>query len=509
MPITFPQINPGLLQGAAPTGLSNLLPAFMAGQQWQQQQDVSEATVREKMQNIANMNAVSARKLKQQEAYQTAVSLLDREDPDYGPKLFEIQSKFPDVISAPQIGLLKEPDQPTPVSVPEKIKIAQFMTDDLEEQREIVRSQIPDKATADKLTNAMAEAAAIYPYPAEVDDIAKAAIDKERRDYLLKRTLKEEGDVIIKMPPGPKAGEEALYKWFVDEERGYMEEARQAQKDLIASHQILRILQESGIQTGALAGSTLKIKKLAIAMFPSLKETWGEGIAEAEAVTAFGNRLALALKKEMPGPLSDKDVRFMQESSPGLERTPEGNLILLSLLIRRQERSIVWGRMITEYAKQSESGFVDRGVDEWVNEQPAWQPYRVITEADGTTTGGLTNGYKAGRIITDILQTIDANDEQATQKLDGLPNYTVYYLLGSDGKKRVKMKMPGTETPAETEVEPTTTLPYGTLIQYWQESGMDPLRQLEIMLENAEAGVSGPDPRQIREAIELYKAGKY
>jgi hypothetical protein len=513
MPITVPQINPTLLQGAAPSGLSNLLPGYLAGTKLAQQRQVaesqtraSEATYQETLRNAANL----ARKRQRQDDYEVEVSALDITAADYRTKLFDIQTRYPDVVTSPQTALLPEDTTPTPVTDPEKIKIAKFLApDDVAEQQKIVRSLIEDPEATEKVTNAMLEAAEIYPYPAAATAEQTETVDKQRRDYLLKRTLKEEGDIVIKMPPGPKAGEEALYKWFVDEERGWMEEARQAQKDLIASHQILRILQKSGIRTGALAGFTLGIKKLAIAMWPSLKETWGEGIAEAEAVTAFGNRLALALKKEMPGPLSDKDVRFMQESSPGLERTPEGNLILLSLLIRRQERSIVWGRMITEYAKQSESGFVDRGVDEWVNEQPAWQPYRVIMQDDGTTTGGLTTGYKAGRIITDILQTIDANDGQATQKLDGLPNYTVYYLLGSDGKKRIKMKMPGTATPAATTAEPTTALPFETAIKNWIRDGMDPLRQLEIMLENAEAGATFPDPRKVQRAMELYKAGKY
>ena len=514
MPITVPQINPTLLQGAAPSGLSNLLPGYLAGQKLAQQRQVAEsqarageATYQETLRNAAN----AARQLKRQEAYEAAVAGLDVTLPGDRAKLYQIQSQYPDIVT-PQSALLpEEPDLPTPVADPEKIKIAKFLApDDVAEQQKIVRSLIEDPESTEKVTNAMVEAATIYPYPEGADDAAKVAIDKQRRDYLLKRTLKEEGDVVIKMPPGPAAGAPALFEWYVEREKKWTEDARQAQKDLIASHQIRRILQESYIRTGALAGFTLGAKKVAIAMFPGLEDSLGEGIPEAEAVKAFGNRLALALKKEMPGPLSDKDVAFMQESSPGLGRTPAGNLILLSLLIRRQERAILWGRMITEYAKQSKTGFVDRDVDEWVNEQPAWEPYKVVVQDDGTTTGGLTNGYKAGRIITDILQTISTDDPQGTQKLDGLPNYTVYYLKGSDGKKEVKMKMPGTTTPAATTVEPTTALPFEGLIKGWIETGMDPLGQLEKILEDiVDAGASYPQEKDVREAIELYKAGKY
>jgi len=470
MPITVPQINPTLLQGAAPAGLSNLLPGYLAGTKLAQEREVAqskvratEATYQETLKNAANL----ARKRKRQEAYETAVAGLDVTLPGDRAKLYQIQSQYPDIVT-PQTALLpEEPDPPTPETVPEKIKLVQFMhPDDLEKQRELLGGMIEDPETADKVTSAMTNAAAMFPYPggqtaeqiAVSDPTKKAEIDKQRiewmKGYLEKGPLvKIEGDDPAKFLKD---------KWIKDETR-IEDDARTALNGLVTSHQMLRILQQGDFRTGAMAGLVLKLKKIGIAMWPSLADTMGEGIPEAEAFKAFGNRLALELKKEMPGPLSDKDVAFMQESSPGLERTLGGNLILLSLLIRRQERAILYGRLATDYAEQSETGYVDRNFNEWVNEHPRWEKYKVITEADGSTTGGLTDGYRAGALIQDILTTIDANDEDATQKLDGLPNYTVYYLE-RDGKKEIKMKMPGTATPAETvpaptvqTVQPTTT----------------------------------------------------
>jgi len=425
--------------------------------------------------------------------------------------LYQIQSQYPDIVT-PQSALLpEEPDLPTPVADPEKIKIAKFLApDDVAEQQKIVRSLIESPGAADKVTNAMVEAATIYPYPEGANDADKVAIDKQRRDYLLKRTLKEEGDVVIKMPPGPEAGQEKLYEFFVTEEKRIKDDAREAENDLIQSHQMLRILQEGGFRTGALAAFGLQAKKIGIALFPGLEEKLAPGIAEAEAYTAFGNRAALSLKKMMPGPLSDKDIQFIMNSAPGLARTPEGNLILLSLMIRRNERRMLYGRLATKYAQQSESGFVDRGFDEWVNEQPEWDEYRVVTE-----------GYQQGNLVTEILTTIDADDEQGTQKLDALPNYTVYYLE-RDGKKEIEMKMPGTATPDETVPEPTvqtvqptpteTGLPYFDAIKAWEKEERDVLALLKsglLPITEDMAPRIVAQQRELRRAIELYQAGKY
>ena len=507
MPITVPQINPTLLQGAAPAGLSNLLPGYLAGQKLAQQRQVaesqtraSEATYQETLRNAANL----ARKRKRQEAYETAVAGLDVTLPGDRAKLYQIQSKYPDIVT-PQTALLPEDTTPTPVTDPEKIKIAKFLTDDPAEQKKIVRSLIEDPESTEKVTNAMVEAATIYPYPEGADDAAKVAIDKQRRDYLLKRTLKEEGDVVIKMPPGPEAGQEALYKYYVEREKQYVADATEAEKTLVQSHQMLRILQESGIRTGAMAGFFNQFKKVAIAMFPGLEDEWGEDIGAVDAVIALGNRAALALKKMMPGPLSDKDIKFIMDSAPGLARMEGGNLILLSLMIRGAERSMLYGRLATEYAQQNESGFVDRGFDEWVSAHPRWQQYKSVTD-----------GYKAGNYINDILTTIDSNDSEYTQKVDGLPNYTVYYAKNADGSKDILIKMPGTATPAATVTEPPvttkTSLPYFDAIKAWEADGKDVLALLESGLspitEDMDPRIANQQ-RELQRAIELYKAGKY
>jgi hypothetical protein len=509
MPITVPQINPTLLQGAAPSGLSNLLPGYLAGTKLAQQRQVAEsqarageATYQETLRNAAN----AARKLKRQEAYEAEVAALDVTLPGDRAKLYQIQSQYPDIVT-PQSALLpEEPDLPTPVADPEKIKIARFLApDDVAEQQKIVRSLIEDPESTEKVTNAMVEAATIYPYPEGADDAAKVAIDKQRRDYLLKRTLKEEGDVVIKMPPGPEAGQEALYKYYVEREKQFVADATEAEKTLVQSHQMLRILQESGIRTGAMAGFFNQFKKVAIAMFPGLEDEWGEDIGATDAVIALGNRAALALKKMMPGPLSDKDIKFIMDSAPGLARMEGGNLILLSLMIRGAERSMLYGRLATEYAQQNESGFVDRGFDEWVSKHERWQQYKSVTD-----------GYKAGNYINDILTTIDGSDPEYTQKVDGLPNYTVYYAKNADGSKDILMKMPGTATPAETVTEPPVTtetdLPYFDAITAWEADGKDVLALLEAGLQPITEDMDprlANQQRLLQRAIDLYKAGKY
>lgn len=54
-------------------------------------------------------------------------------------------------------------------------------------------------------------------------------------------------------------------------------------------------------------------------------------IAELGAsIKSMTNEIALTMRKEMPGQLSDKDVKFLLEMAPGLENTKEGSLLILA-----------------------------------------------------------------------------------------------------------------------------------------------------------------------------------
>ena len=493
MPIQVPTLNPDLLKGAAPSGFSNLVPHFLKGMevaQTQQKLDqdayLHNLAVKEKLQNLANMSRTADR----QEAYRDAVSKLDTDDPDYRTKLFNLQTRFSDVVDA-QIGLLPDP---VTQDFPEIIELAKFLyPDDETKQRSWIEKQKQTPENVEELTTVQRNIQFAYPddkeaqikamqeYLAGKEQSPTAAVinaralcgddeacfedamrqqifspektqtlttaqknakalypdtmdnfEELRREYIKKVTLKEDGTINFSptIDLGLKKGEEELYKLYVKNEERIQEQARAAEQTFLNTTQMLNILEKGDLRTGALAGLATRLRKIGIAMFPGLAEEWGTDIGLTEAFEAFGNRAALSLRKEMPGPLSERDVRFLQASAPGLPQTQEGNMVLLSLMIRGALRTRAYARFANQYA--TENNFVDRGFHAWLEEQEGWQQFK-----------GFTDGYQEDSNINKMLTTINHDDDNGVEKILKLPPYTVYYIKEEDGvTKTIHMTKP-------------------------------------------------------------------
>ena len=513
MPITVPQINPTLLQGAAPSGLSNLLPGYLAGQKLAQERQVAEsqirateATYQETLRNAAN----AARKLKRQEAYEAEVAALDINAADYRTKLFDIQTRFPDVVTSPQTTLLpKEPDPPTPETRTKEVKNAEFMfPDNLEAQRDSVAEQLRDRETATKTTTAITNAEYRYPYPVGATADQKAVIDQQRRDYVFEMTKKVP---LVTMTEARRqtAAEIKMDEAAVTRMTNIQNDRAEAEKDNIMAHQMLAILRlfgPAGVRTGAAENAKMRFKGVMKGIFSGLDF---EGLEIQQAFNAFGNRAALALKKMMPGPLSDKDIQFIMNSAPGLRMEEGGNYIMLSLLIHNSQRRILYEQLAAKYALEvSESGTVDYGFNEWVDKQPEWKEKLDFVRGMADDDGNV------------LFREIHENDKLSV--LEGLPDYTVYQYVRGSGDEKTKtfaIKMPvkteSRSVPAETVVPeatvtepPVTTetdLPFYDDIKRWESKGIDVLAILESGL-NAD---NGEARAMWQRAIDLYKAGKY
>jgi hypothetical protein len=95
----------------------------------------------------------------------------------------------------------------------------------------------------------------------------------------------------------------------------------------------MKELLDSGLQTGALATVSKTAKGLAQYLFPN---TPIDGLAEAEVFTALSNQLALLVRNPesgmgLPGATSNADLTFLKESVPGLQKSKEGNLMLIEV----------------------------------------------------------------------------------------------------------------------------------------------------------------------------------
>jgi len=96
---------------------------------------------------------------------------------------------------------------------------------------------------------------------------------------------------------------------------------------------IMKEILDSGLQTGALAGLSKTAKGFAQSLFPN---TPIDGLAEAEVFTALSNQLALLIRNPesgmgLPGATSNADLIFLKDSVPGLQKSPEGNLMLIEV----------------------------------------------------------------------------------------------------------------------------------------------------------------------------------
>ena len=110
-------------------------------------------------------------------------------------------------------------------------------------------------------------------------------------------------------------------------------EAFSSSANLRGKLDIMKEILDSGLQTGALAGLSKTAKGFAQSLFPN---TPIDGLAEAEVFTALSNQLALLVRNPesgmgLPGATSNADLVFLKESVPGLQKSPEGNLMLIEV----------------------------------------------------------------------------------------------------------------------------------------------------------------------------------
>ena len=117
----------------------------------------------------------------------------------------------------------------------------------------------------------------------------------------------------------------------------------------------LMLLLDEGVRTGRIESLSLPARQLAASLGIEV-----EGVPEQETFRALTNQLALRLRNPdsgmgLTGNTSNMDVRFLKESVPGLEKTPEGNRLLLELFLQVQRRKIVEANLAEQYAERNGS----------------------------------------------------------------------------------------------------------------------------------------------------------
>ncbi|MCF2523911.1 hypothetical protein [Bradyrhizobium sp. G127] len=177
----------------------------------------------------------------------------------------------------------------------------------------------------------------------------------------------------INMPPQEKAYDQAMGKELADMNIGIIKGAASARTSNANLDRLEQLLQDPGVYQGTAGEKVLQAKKIA----KSLGIDVGEGVGGAEAVQSISNQLALQARNPaggagMPGSMSDSDRAYLKEMQPGLEKTPDGNRLIVDVNRKLNQRAIDVEQFRQNYIKKKgrlDEGFY-RDLAEWSNSNP-------------------------------------------------------------------------------------------------------------------------------------------
>ncbi|TCR65437.1 hypothetical protein [Bosea sp. BK604] len=167
-----------------------------------------------------------------------------------------------------------------------------------------------------------------------------------------------------RMPEGETEYDKQAAKDFAEMNRDLIKGAQFANQKIATLNRLETLLTSPSVHTGAGAQMALQAARLGKSVFGI--ET--EGLGPSEAINAIANQFALELRNPsggagMPGALAGRDRDFLMSSTPGLERDPEGNRLLIDYMRRINQRSVEVERMRRDYVrtnKRLDEGFFDK-----------------------------------------------------------------------------------------------------------------------------------------------------
>lgn len=196
-------------------------------------------------------------------------------------------------------------------------------------------------------------------------DLDRGSISQSAFDAARKQTQAEKVEVAAAggttVNIGAGKGAERLAVRRADQFVDAQDEAFLAQESLARNQVVRDALSNPDVFTGA-GGN-------AVQFFKSTAQSLGfdvQGVADAEIVQNVANRIALSLKEELPGPLSDSDRKFLQSLPPNLTNSPEANRRLLLLADLPNEWKIEKANIFLEH--ESADGSVSPAVSKAVRD---------------------------------------------------------------------------------------------------------------------------------------------
>lgn len=194
---------------------------------------------------------------------------------------------------------------------------------------------------------------------------------------------------------GPEPSEAAFRKAIggIHAKRlGSMLDGADVSRNMVDKLNIMEGLLSDGLETGRLQRAIVPMQQLASDF--GIKT---EGLSEKETFRALSNQLALTLRNPesgmgLTGNTSNRDVIFLKESVPGLEKSEEGNRLILTAFKKFEQRKIQIADLAEQYAmeKGTLAGF-QQYLEQWSEQNPLFTEEERQRIRDVAQKGGATN----------------------------------------------------------------------------------------------------------------------
>ena len=153
-------------------------------------------------------------------------------------------------------------------------------------------------------------------------------------------------------------------------------------------------LLERGVPTGKVTNATLPVRQWAKQLH-LLTDEAADQVGDQELLTSVQNRMAMILRNPesgggLPGSASDRDVQFLKDAVPSLEKTPAGNrlITLTALAVMKRERQLAsaTGEYLTQGGSyQKLSSFTTK----WRDENPLLARPKSPEDAQNLPAGSI------------------------------------------------------------------------------------------------------------------------
>ena len=173
---------------------------------------------------------------------------------------------------------------------------------------------------------------------------------------MLAKTTAGRQQTTVNLPPQEKAYDKAAGKGLFEMFKGYQKGAAGAQTSMHQLRVMGKALQDPNFYTGAGGQSVQFLKRAAKTMFGINVQ----GLQSGEVAEMISKKIALSMKGDLPGPLSNSDREFLVSIAPGLSKSKAGNAALVSVGVAQAQYKIDIAKAAADYAAQN-GGRLDVG----------------------------------------------------------------------------------------------------------------------------------------------------